>query len=200
MAASFSYAAIDFETTGSVAGYPVEPWQVGVARVEPGASPVCWESLLRIGDRPFHPRAPGRHAALRGALERAPGLPECLDRLREHCAGVPLVAHNTATERNCLARDLPMERFGPWIDTLKLSRAAWPELSSHRLGDLLARFGLMEKVRTAFPDREPHDALFDAYGSHLLLKFLLEQPGWESVELEVLVSPDLGGYYRKPIR
>lgn len=197
MAVLFTYAAIDFETTGSVEGYPVEPWQVGVVRVAPGEKPVCWESLLQIGDRPFHPRAPGRHAILRHELGRAPTLLECLDRLRDHCAGVPLVAHNIATEKNCLGREVPMERFGPWIDTLKLSRAAWPDLASHKLGDLLARFDLLRRVRGAFPKRDAHDALFDAYGSHLLLRFLLEQPGWESAGMEVLVSPDLGGYYRK---
>ena len=196
MAVRFAYAAIDFETTGSVAGYPVEPWQIGVVRVAPGEEPDCWESLLRIGDRPFHPRAPGRHAAIRDRLERAPILMDRLADLRARCGGIPLVAHNTATERSCL-RGVPMERFGPWIDTLKLARAAWPDLASHKLEDLLTRFGLMETLRRRFPDREPHDALFDAYGSHLLLAFLLAQPGWEAVELEVLVSPDLGGYYRK---
>jgi len=197
MSASFCFAAIDFETTGSVSGYPVEPWQVGVAVIAPDAEPVFWDSLLRIGPRPFHPRAPGRHAALREELAAAPTLMECLESLREYCGGVPMVAHNTATERNCLERGVPMERFGPWIDTLKLCRAAWPDLPSHRLEDLLTRFRLMDRVRAAFPDREPHDALFDAYGSAVLLTHLLGQPGWESVDLEVLTSPDTGAYYRK---
>lgn len=190
MSVSFSFAAIDFETTGSVAGYPLEPWQVGVVFITPNAEPVFWESLLRVGPRPFHPQAPGRHAQLRTELEVAPTLEECLTELRQYCGQVPLIAHNCATEKKCLRQSLPMERFGPWMDTLKLSRAAWPGLPSHKLEDVLASLGLTGEMQKQFPEREAHDALYDAYGSALLLQHLLAQEAWTDVSLNLLQNPD----------
>lgn len=191
-----TFAAIDFETTGSVAGYPVEPWQVGVVVVTAGEAPVFWESLLRVGDRPFHPKAPGRHARIRDELAEAPCLQECLPELRRYCLGRPLLAHNAATERKCLRDYVPMEPWGPWIDSLKLSRAAWPELKSHRLEDLLQRLDLLKTVQEAFSNREAHDALFDAYGSAVLLQYLTDQPAWADAGLELLQHPDQAAFYR----
>jgi DNA polymerase-3 subunit epsilon len=195
--ANFQFCAIDFETTGSVAGFPVEPWQIGVVVCRGEQEPFFWESLLKVGPRPFHPRAPGRHAAIRAELERSPTLMECLPELRKHCVGIPLVAHNIGTEQKCLRQGVPMEKFGPWIDTLKLSRAAWPDLPSHTLGDLLERFRLSEEIEKQLPNRGTHDALYDACGSAVLLRYLLHQPGWAEVSLEVLVHPDVSGYYGK---
>lgn len=197
MSAAFAYAAIDFETTGAVAGYPVEPWQVGVVLMQPGEAPVCWESLLRVGPRPFHPQAPGRHARIRDQLEEAPTLEACLVDLRRLCSGRLLLAHNCATEKKCLRDQLPMERWGPWLDSLKLSRAAWPGLPSHKLEDLLRQFDLMTACQEALPGREAHDALFDAYASVLIFQYLRRQPGWETVSLNLLKHPDLSAFYAR---
>lgn len=191
------FCAIDFETTGSVAGYPVEPWQVGVVRWDLEGAPEFWESLLRVGPRPFHPRAPGRHAVLRGELAQSPSLMDRLPELRRYCGGVPLVAHNIGTERRCLRDAVPMEAFGPWLDTLKLARCAWPEAPSHRLEDLLESLGLAEEVASWLPGREAHDALYDALGSAVLLRHLLAQPEWREVSTRVLMNPDLTGFYRR---
>lgn len=192
----FVFAALDFETTGSVSGYPVEPWQVGVVRWEAGEF-FAWEHWLRVGPRPFHPRAPGRHEQIRDELAVAPPLHELLPEVRSWCGGVPLVAHNAATEQKCLREAVPMERFGPWIDTLKLSRALWPELSSHSLGDVLRTHGLREKVVALLPNREEHDALFDAMGSAVLLRYILELPVCRGISFDVLVQPDLMAYYAR---
>ena len=190
------FAALDFETTGSVAGYPVEPWQIGVVRWESGGYHL-WEHWLRVGDRPFHPRAPGRHEAVREELAGAPRLDALLPELRQLCGGVPLVAHNAATEQKCFRDAVPMERFGPWIDTLKLSRALWPDLRSHKLGDLLVTHSLRKTVAGLLPGREEHDALFDAMGSAVLLNYMLTLPVCQDVSLEVLVNPDLMAYYAR---
>jgi DNA polymerase III epsilon subunit-like protein len=158
MSVPFSFIAIDFETTGSVAGYPVEPWQIGVVAFSPEQEPVVWESLLRIGERPFHPQAPGRHSKLRESLKAAPTLEECLPHLRDLCGVKPLLAHNVATEQKCLQDQVPMEAWGPWLDSLKLSRAAWPTFPSHRLEDILLNLNLTTELGQKFPDREPHRA------------------------------------------
>jgi len=197
MSIPFSFVAIDFETTGSVAGYSVEPWQIGVVSFSHDEEPVIWESLLHIGERPFHPKAPGRHAKLREELQQAPTLEECLPTLRMLCGNRPLIAHNVATEQKCLREQLPMERWGPWLDSLKLSRAAWPLLLSHRLEDVLSQLKLLSELNTIFPDREAHDALYDAYGSGLIIQHLLAEDEWAGVSLELLQNPDQSIWQRR---
>ena len=189
--------AIDFETTGSVEGYPVEPWQIGVVTVSASGGLDCWESLLRIGERPFHPKAPGRHAQIRNELIHAPTLEECLPELRNRCSGIPLVAHNASTEKGVCVKALPLEPFGPWIDTLKLARSAWPGLNSYALEDLIQTFELDAALEEYLPGRGPHDALYDAAASVLFLKHLLSQPGWDEVDLDVLLHPDQSSWNKR---
>ena len=174
----FAFAAIDFETTGAVPGFPNEPWQVGVFAVRPGAGPATFESLLRIApDRPFNRYAPGRHASLRAELAAAPAPAEVWPRLAPMLAG-PVVAHNAAVERSVLAAAAPLHEPGPWIDTLALARAAWPDAPSHALEDLVPALGLRPALDALLPGRGPHDALYDAAACALLLRHLLSRPGW----------------------
>ena len=184
------FTAVDFETTGAVAGYPVEPWQIGAVRLRGGR--VCadehFESLLRVGDRPFNPRAPGRHAQLRGQLAAAPSPEELWPELSAWVTGVPLVAHNAGTERGVLTRLAPLHRTGPWVDTLALVRQAYPELASKALDDVAEAFGLTARVRALCPGREAHDALYDAFACALVLEHLLGLPGWERVTVGALAG------------
>lgn len=184
------FAVIDFETTGSVAGYPVEPWQVGIVRVRDGR--VCaeerFESLLRVGDRPFNPRAPGRHAQIRGQLAEAPPPGELWPELAVWLTGLPLTAHNTGTERGVLSRMAPLHWLGPWVDTLMLTRRAYPELASCALEDVVAAFGLEPRVRVLCPGRGAHDALYDAFACAVLLEHFLALPGWEHVTVDALAG------------
>lgn len=179
----FAFAAIDFETTGAVPGFPNEPWQVGVLAVpaDPAAAPAPFESLLRIDPaRPFNRYAPGRHARLRAELAAAPPLPALWPALAPRLAG-PVVAHNAGVERTLLAAAAPLHAPGPWIDTLALARAAWPGAPSHALEDLVPALGLLPRLRALVPGREPHDALYDAAACALLLRHLLAQPGWSGL-------------------
>ena len=84
--------------------------------------------------------------------------------------------------------DSPMHRFGPWIDTLRIARKAWPGCPSYALGDLVAMLGLKQQVEALCPNKEAHDALYDAVASAMLLSYLFEQPAWESVTLAELAS------------
>ena len=66
---------LDFESTGVVAGYPNEPWQIGLICLRDGVVDAAssWEQFMRIdATRPFNPHAPGRHAQLRDLLADAP--------------------------------------------------------------------------------------------------------------------------------
>ena len=182
---------LDFETTGAVRGWPVEPWQVGLVRLRAGrvVEAEQREHLLRVAaDRPFNPRAPGRHARLRDELAQATDLPALWPELEPWLTGVPLAAHNVGTERSVLERAAPLHRFGPWIDTLKLTRKAYPQLASSALEDVVAVLQLQPRLDALIAGRAPHDALYDVVACALLLEHFLALPGWGDVTIQALVD------------
>ncbi len=184
------YAAIDFETTGTVPGWPVEPWQIGLCDIAVGQGPTNGLSVLLgvSAERPFNRFAPGRHSQIRDKLALAPALPQIWDELAPRLVGRPLVAHNAGTERSILRKAAPLHALGPWVDTLKLSRRVAPGLPSYALGDMLRHFGIEDEVAAACPGLEAHDAYFDAVGCGLLLLHILALPGWEGVTLGQLTQ------------
>jgi len=182
---------LDFEGTGAMRGFENEPWQIGMVSLRQGrvVADSLFESLLRVDiNRPFNPHAPGRHAQLRDRIAAAPApqalWPSIMPRLTDH----PLGAHNAATEKRYLRAMAPMHRFGPWIDTLRIARKAWPGCPSYALEDLTTMLALKPRVTALCPDRGAHDALYDAVASALLLEHLLEQPGWNRITLEEIMS------------
>ncbi len=190
LAAKCVFTAIDFETTGTVPGWPVEPWQIGLCEIScEGGVTGGFSSLLGVSaDRPFNRFAPGRHALIRDELALSPTLPEIWDELAPRLVGTPLVAHNVGTERTMLRKAAPLHALGPWIDTLKLSRIVAPGLASYALGDVIAHFGLTDAVDAACPNLCAHDAYYDAVACGLLLLHFLSLPGWRGATLGQLTS------------
>ena len=164
------WTALDFETTGTVKGWPNEPWQLGLVKIEDGVvlPETRWETLLYVGDRPFSSRAVGRYSELREELLSAPKIADLWPDIAERLCGTPLIAHNCSTERTVLTKIAPMTRFGPWIDTLVYARARYPGLPSYALGDLAQAFGLCDRLELLCPGRTWHDALYDACACALL--------------------------------
>jgi DNA polymerase III epsilon subunit-like protein len=121
-------------------------------------------------------------------IANAPRLVERWPEVRAWWVGRTLVAHNAATEQKVIRQTAPLHRTGLWIDTLRLSRMAYPDEPSHALEALLDRLGLMPEVRALCPGRQPHDALFDAVGCARLLLHLLVQPGWHDASVAALAS------------
>lgn len=176
---------LDFETTGSVPGFDTEPWQIGAVVMRGGrVTNKTFESLIRVNaNRPFNAYAPGDHHRRRDEIAAAPDVSNVWKNLEGWVIGRPLVAHNAAVEKKFLRRMAPMHRFGPWVDTLKLARQAWPSAPSHKLEDLIAGLELTGRVRECCPAGVPHDALYDAAACAVLLEHLLAQPGWENLEV-----------------
>ena len=158
------WTVLDFETTGTVKGWPNEPWQLGLVRIKDNEvlPETKWETLFHVGERPFSPRAVGRYAEIRDVLAQAPEPATLWPEISSRLAGTPLIAHNCATERTVLTKLAPMTTFGPWIDTLVYARARYPRLPSYTLGDLVEAFGLAAEVERLCPGRTWHDALYDA--------------------------------------
>lgn len=181
-----SLTALDFETTGSVPGFEAEAWQIGLVALERGrvlAAP-RFESLIRVDpQRPFNRYAPGEHHRRRAKIAAAPPPAAIWHRIEPLVCNRPLVAHNVAVEKKFLRRMAPLHRLGPWVDTLQLARRAWPGAPSHKLEALIPALGLSARVRDCCPIGGPHDALYDAVASAVLLEYLLQQPGWSQLEV-----------------
>ncbi|HMO51089.1 MAG TPA: 3'-5' exonuclease [Kiritimatiellia bacterium] len=178
--------AVDFESTGAVAGYREQPWQLGVVPIMAGQ--LDWEAAQSFWihvppDRPFSPFAPGSWRLVRDDLAGARSLPDLWPVLRGRLAGVPLVAHNAATEKKFFRQAWPLHRLGPWVDTLTWSRQAFPDLPHHDLMRVLRAIGGERELEQRLPGRAAHDALYDAAASALVLAHLLQQPGWRDLEL-----------------
>ncbi len=181
---------LDYESTGALAGYANEPWQIGLVSLKGGKidADSMFESLLRVdAHRPFNPHAPGRHGLLRDKIATAPSPQKLWPEIKHRLTDQPLCAHNIATEKKFTRAAAPMHRFGPWLDTLKIARKAWPGCPSYALGDLVTQLGLTQEIDALCLGRGVHDALYDAVASAKVLEHLLEQPGWGTVTLADLV-------------
>lgn len=179
------FTAIDFETTGTVPGWPVEPWQIGLCSVsvEGGVHDV-YSSFLHVDEkRPFNMYAPGRHASIRAELAVSPTLAETWPDIANAVLSRPLVAHNAGTERSILRKAAPLHRPGPWIDTLRLARATLPGIGSYSLEDVVRHLGLAGKVVDIWGGAAYHDAAFDAICCAVVLHHFLSLPGWENVTI-----------------
>lgn len=185
-----TFTVLDFETTGVVQDYPNEPWQIGLIQLKNGKLMVRkkYDKLLYVGDRPFNLYAPGRHQELRNRISRSKPLSEHWPKLQQYLDGQTLVAHNVATERKVLRTAFPMHKFGPWIDTLTLTRLAYPTLPSHKLEDLVYFLNLQPRINDFCPDLKPHDAFYDAVASGAILEKLLKLESWKKVTTAALIN------------
>ncbi len=188
------FAAIDFESAGIRKGGTEVAVQIGVARMRGGVLGEPFTSFLAT-DQPITWSAQKVHGIRREDLKGAPELTALWPRLKGMLEGRWIVAHGAATEKRFL-RAFPFHGFGPWLDTLKLSRAAWPALDSHALGDLIIALGLEGEMRTAHADFRWHDALSDALASLVLLRRIIAETNTGGEAAEILLRADDSFHHR----
>ena len=166
------FTAIDFESAGSAPGMTDTPVQIGLMSwsVE-GGYETPFVSHLHT-DLPVQWSARKVHGIGPEELTDAPPLLSLWPELKARLAGAVVVAHGKGTEKRFL-RAFPGHGFGPWVDTLLLARAAWPDLPDHSLGSICDQLGLSDQVRALVPEKSWHDALFDAAASLVLLRHLI---------------------------
>jgi DNA polymerase-3 subunit epsilon len=182
--ADASFAALDFEGAGAVPGLPDVPIQIGIASGCVGQKPVLFDSFLAI-DRPVSRGAQRVHGITDQQLVDSPTLLQLYPDLQLHLGNRPLVAHAHGTEKRFLA-SLPGHSFGPWIDTLKLTRKVYPQMASYKLGRLCDDLALTPNLRELVPNRDWHDALFDAAASLLILFHIINELELAQQPLDVL--------------
>jgi DNA polymerase-3 subunit epsilon len=194
LAGDCRFTAIDFESAGAARGRTDVPVQVGLASwsVADGhggnfvsylasESPITWSARKVHGIRDED-------------LAGAPALLALWPELKGRLAGAAVVAHGKGTEKRFL-RAFPGHGFGPWIDTLLLARAAWPDLPEHSLSALCDAFGLSSTVQSMLPGRRWHDALYDAVASLVLLEHVMDRFDLSARPLECLVHPDTAAWH-----
>lgn len=183
------FTAIDFESAGAERGRTDAPVQVGLASwSQPAGHGEAFVSYLHTS-QPILWSARKVHGITPEDLTDAPALVELWPELHSRLSGAVVVAHGKGTEKRFL-RAFPGHGFGPWLDTLLLARAAWPELPDHALGPLCDALGLTGEVRALVPERGWHDALFDAVASLVLLEKVVGEFGLAGVPVAELLQPD----------
>lgn len=178
------FAVVDIETSGlSTRWHRV--LQIAVATVVDGEIVDEWSSLVRAR-WPWQRIGPRHvHGLTRDQLRHAPPRDEVLHELAQHVDGAVLCAHNVEFDWAFLARDARRSGIclapAHQLCTLRLSRRLDPERElSHRLGDVCARYGVVNE--------RAHDARFDARATAQVLPYLLAEHG-------VAVAHDLEPLY-----
>ena len=190
------FTAIDFESAGAARGSTDVPVQVGLA---------CWSEQERHGGNfvsylaspvPITWSARKVHGIRDEDLDGSPTLLALWPELKSRLAGAAVVAHGKGTEKRFL-RAFPGHGFGPWVDTLLLARAAWPELPQHSLSALCDARGLSDSVQSMLPGRRWHDALYDAVASLVLLEDVIRAFDLSDKPLDLLLQPDTAAWHSR---
>lgn len=189
------FCAIDFESAGASRGSTDTPVQIGLATWTVGFAKFdhTFVSHIKTG-QPIQWAAQRVHGITPSDLEFAPTLPSLWPEIKRNMRGSVIVAHGKGTEKRFL-RAFPGHGFGPWIDTLLLARAAWPELPEHSLGSLCDTLGLTPSVRAIMPEKSWHDALFDAVASLILVQHLIIALDLHDHPIASLARPDTSAWH-----
>lgn len=192
--AETAFAAIDFESAGIRRGGTDVAVQIGLARMRAGEIVDSFGSFLAT-DEPITWSAQKVHGIRQEDLAGAPTLLALWPELKSRLGGQWIVAHGASTEKRFL-RAFPFHGFGPWVDTLKLSRAVWPGQPSFALGDLCTSLGLEDELRSLHAGFRWHDALSDALASLLLLRRIIRDTEIGGADAEILLRADDSPYHR----
>jgi DNA polymerase III epsilon subunit-like protein len=109
-----------------------------------------------------------------GILRAAPTIEAIEPELARRINGKYLVGHNVSVDWRLLHRRCPAITPAGLIDTLRLARKTDP-LAQNGLATLIERHGLTHQVHRLAPGSTPHRALWDTFGSALLLAVLAAQ-------------------------
>ncbi len=189
------FTAIDFESAGASRGKTDSPVQVGLATWSAASGHTSAFVSYLFTDQPIQWAARKVHGISPEDLADAPSLLLLWPELKSRLAGAVVVAHGKGTEKRFL-RAFPGHGFGPWVDTLLLARAAWPELPDHSLGALCEGHGLTPGIQALVPGKSWHDALFDAVASLVLLSHLVETHALKDHPVEALLQPDTSAWHQ----
>lgn len=148
------FAALDFETMDT---WRATVCSVGCAIFENGEKVDEFYSLVCPPSKYENPHCVETHGLLYEDVCHSPEFPEIWKKVHSMIDGCPVVAHNKGFEKSCI--DACGDEFGTetdytYIDTLKISRHALPNLYKHSLDHVCRTLGCKLKNH--------HNALDDA--------------------------------------
>ena len=185
------FAVIDFESAGSAPGLTDEPVQIAVIHWNGEEIKTALNSYLRPS-RKVTWSAKEVHGIDDEMLVRAPLFVDLWPQVKASLSTRWVVAHGSATEKRFL-RVFPFHGFGPWVDTLTLTRAVYPLLPSHALSDAVEKLGLTPQLPTE--GFRWHDACSDAIATAVLLRHLIQVTEIDQELAEILTRPNLTEYF-----
>jgi len=185
------FAVIDFESAGSAPGLTDEPVQIAVIHWNGEEIKTALNSYLRPS-RKVTWSAKEVHGIGDEMLVRAPLFVDLWPQVKASLGTRWVVAHGAATEKRFL-RVFPFHGFGPWVDTLTLTRAVYPSLPSHALSDAVEKLGLTPQLPTE--GFRWHDACSDAIATAVLLRHLIQVTEIDQEPAEILTRPNLTEYF-----
>ena len=185
------FAVIDFESAGSAPGLTDEPVQIAVIHWNGEEIKTALNSYLRPS-RKVTWSAKEVHGIGDEMLVRAPLFVDLWPQVKASLGNRWVVAHGAATEKRFL-RVFPFHGFGPWVDTLTLTRAVYPSLPSHALSDAVEKLGLTPQLPTE--GFRWHDACSDAIATAVLLRHLIQVTEIDQELAEILTRPNLTEYF-----
>ncbi|MBP7948250.1 MAG: 3'-5' exonuclease [Verrucomicrobiales bacterium] len=192
-----AFAAIDFESAGTTRGSTDAPVQLGLAVLSGGELPPEWQfrSYLHT-DQPVAWAASRVHGIRKEDLQGAPSLLDLWPRLNATLRSRVVVAHGKGTEKRFL-RAFPLHGFAPWVDTLQVAQAAYPEHPDFSLEALTTSLELLPAVQAICPALSFHDALFDAVASLLVLRRIIADAGLADAPVDALCCPERSTYFAR---
>ncbi|MDB9742085.1 exonuclease domain-containing protein [Akkermansiaceae bacterium] len=168
------FTAIDFESAGTASGKTDAPIQIATCQwsLDQGYHEL-WTSYI-FTDQSITWSAQKVHGITKGDLRNAPILSSLWPQIQGALANKVVVAHGHGTEKRFL-RAFPYHGFGPWLDTITLSKKAYPDLESYALGDICESLNLTKKVKALVAEKSWHDALFDSVASLVILENIINE-------------------------
>jgi DNA polymerase-3 subunit epsilon len=190
------FCAIDFESAGVESGSTSVPIQIGFACMR--GTEIRRDSFFRSylsTSEPVVWTAQDVHDIRSEDLVDAPNLLDLFPTLNSAMTGRFAVAHSAGVERKFLGV-FAMHEFGPWVDTLKVSRAFFPKLQEHSLGAMIRTLELEPELSELCPGLAWHDALYDAVASLMVLRKIIVGADLHDYPAEVLAKVKSSRYYQ----
>ncbi|MEY4641164.1 MAG: hypothetical protein RLZZ227_1158 [Pseudomonadota bacterium] len=139
-----TYAIIDFETTGLSPDHGDRATEVAAVIVRGGQIVDRYQSLINPR-RPIPYYVQELTGITEGMVRNAPDAKQVMQELHQRIGHIPLVAHNASFDRkflDCEYQRAGLTRSTEFACSLLLARRIYPQLRSHKLGELVRQLRL----------------------------------------------------------
>jgi DNA polymerase-3 subunit epsilon len=164
---------------------------VGLVKFRGGKATDTFYSLIRPPVLYIRPDFTNIHGLTVDDVRDAPGFAELWENsIRPFIGSLPLAAHNAAFDMGVLRAALEWYQLTipplNYFCTLKLARAAWPELESHALTGLGEYFGITYDAHNALEDAQTCGIIAHKAAEKYACAHLEELLGAAMMEMEEL--------------